>query len=230
MTRRPLSVAILVWLSFSASGGLVDFESIAPTHSSQQSVYSPGGTGYFSLPLIDGGVTGTLTRTSGLAFDVMNTTGLARPASWGNRSLHSLRGGGNTQDRFLLNFSGDMVTSFSIEGGNIEAGRSGNLYVQAWSGPNGSGTLLSTVIRFCPDSFGNGALPQLLSTGVVSQIRSIVFWAEMSRPQPQGGVGNAAFWDNIRLTSESVVIPAPESFVLAVPGLIVLLARRRVFS
>ena len=175
---------------------------------------------YASLPMTASGLTATVTRTGGLQFTIGSYGGV--PASWGSRSMENfsfLTGG--TGNPYNVNFSGAGVSSVSLQFGDFGPSDDDTpVTMQAWSGLNGTGTLLGTDTEswLGSDSFpGFGTLSLLSGT----PIRSITFTAGGTFP-------NSLFWDN--LVVEPAAVPEPLS-VLVFGGLLAaggLAVRRRV--
>ncbi len=156
-----------------------------------------------TLPQTSGGVTATFTRP-GSAFDIVDTTTAPAgsfPATFGNHSLSPFNDSSSATP-FVVNFSAPL-SSVSLDYGDF-GGDSDTFTLNAFSGLNGTGTLLGTG----SDNYGNTSLPIFDTISVsASNILSITLIG--------GGTSfpNSVYYDNIRVT----VAPVPE------PGSIALL-------
>jgi hypothetical protein len=207
--------------AFVVTAGAFSATSHAALFNFESEASSPKTGSLASLMMIDGGLTVTISRTSGSAFDVVNDDddfGLpdAFPAAtWGNQALSPFWAP-TLPDMFNANFS--MPATFV----SIEAGDFGedidDIVLQAFSGPNGTGALIDsdTVVGYAGNMnlLGPGDDPVLLSVSGAG-IQSIRFVGG-SLPT----FTNSVYFDNL-----SVTIPAPGA--LALLALAALAPRRR---
>ncbi len=177
------------------------FEGQVATNSSGD---GPGG--YTTLTETQGGVVLTLMREGATRFDVTNFSGVL-PASFGARTLDPFFNSGNSA--FIGNFS-TTLSGVSIQFG--DAGQDTDVFtLQAFSGLNGTGTLLGSTSVNYPGSqsivngaFGVGSLSGL------SGIQSIRFIGGSS-----GGFENSVYYDNITITQQGVTaVPEPSEWAV----------------
>lgn len=199
----PISVAAISSLSL---GQIFDFESEAAT-----GVSSGGLT---TLSMTNTGLTMTITRPGGTAFDIVdNVAQPGKPASWGNRSLSPFF---NTSGgAFIFDFSTD-IDFFTIEAGDYGAD-SDDIVLEAWSGLGGTGTLIATAGL----SYGTSAFPTvaLTGSGIPGVARSIV---------AKGGsvdFPDSLFWDNVE--AHAAPVPEPATFAILGIGAVALLRRKK---
>jgi hypothetical protein len=178
---------------------------------------------YTSLTETVSGLTLTLTRqgvTTVGRFDIFDTTTSPSsfPSVWGTRTLDPFFDTSNTS--FVANFS-SPISSFKLSYGDF-GGDSDTASIMAFSGPNGTGTLLASNT----DVYGTQSLPDQFDTfGVTAQgIRSVVFiGGSPSFP-------NSVYYDNLTVTQSPTTIPEPASLTLlglGVAGLALRSWRRR---
>ena len=164
-----------------------------------------------SLSLTESGLTLDLSRQSGTPFDIINTaTNPGMAPEFGTRSLDPYFAE-TTGTAFVGNFS-QTVNAVSITMGDFGAD-SDTLLLQAYSGLNGTGTLLS---------FASGTLTPngfLFTTNTLglnsSGINSIVFIGGST------GFPNSVYYDNITVnTVGPTPVPEPASMLLLGTGLL----------
>lgn len=205
-TMRYVALAIAVSAFGLAQAQSFDFEGVPDSGG-----YAVGG--YTAVSMTSGSQTLVITRP-GSAFDVTDMSIYSgTPAGWGHRTLSpffSTAGG-----PFMLNFS-TGITSFSVEVGDFVPSDDDEAYFSAYTGADGTGSLLGTFTLSLPGS-GSGFLYGTLSAGGSTPAMSVVM-----------GGGSASypdslFWDNIMVT------PVPEPASIAGFGLagLMLLARRK---
>ena len=120
-----------------------------------------------TLSLTESGLTVTITRTSGLPFDVLNDVAGGFPDAfpapgWDDQALSPFFAE-TANDRFLVNFS-LPVDLFGVQTGDF-GGDDDDLILQAFSGLNGTGTLIDTTTDSFTGDFnmtGPGDGPQNL--------------------------------------------------------------------
>jgi PEP-CTERM motif len=157
-----------------------------------------------SLTSTVGGLTLTLTRQGGGRFDILDDNSFPGdfPAVWQNNSLDPFFDTSATA--FVANFS-SAISSFSMEYGDFDAD-SDTATIMAYSGPNGTGTLLASASDF----YGDDSLPDQFDTFGVSAagIQSVVFIGG-SPDFP-----NSVYYDNLDVTVGATVAPEPASLTL----------------
>ncbi len=141
------------------------------------------------------GISMNLTRSSGNSFDVWNdsVSSLSLPFGWGSQALSPFANS-RADDYFIVTFS-RKLEFVSVEAGNF-GGQADTFVLKAYSGENGTGTLLGTD-SFLWDGTLNRGTASVASVSL-SGIRSIAF---------RGGDNqfpNSLFVDNI-----TVAIPEP---------------------
>lgn len=207
--RKHLATALTIAGMLIASGSahaqtVFDFEDEPFTFNPPED--RPGALS--SLVMTKGGITITITRQSGVAFDlVQNIPPQAKPASWGNISLDPFFNIANG-NIFRATFS-VPVSFVSIDAGDYGADTD-NFLLEAFSGPNSTGTLLdSDTFVLEPDGTNF-----TFDTGSVSAegIRSIQF---------VGGSTDAPhsmFYDNITVLTGPLSAPEPGTLALLSVG------------
>lgn len=193
---------------------LFDFESLTPTS-------LPRNGAHTLLPMTQGGLTVTLSRTTGTAFDVVANTGsqAGKPAAWGSNSLDpffALPGA----DAFLADFSMPL-TSLSIEFGDYGPSDDDSpVTLTAYSGLGASGSVVGADSQIWG---ANAGFPSFGTASVSPRMpfRSVLFTSG-------GQFTNSLFWDNMVVTTGSI-IPAPGAVMLGGigMGLVGWLRRRR---
>jgi hypothetical protein len=214
MKRLVLSIAAIVLMSgvkpAVAATVTFDFEELAT------------GTGLTSITMTKSGITVDIYREGGATFGIADLSPFATfPASWGQRTLNPFVGGtGNTA--FIANIS-PGVQGVSLEMGDFGADAD-DLILEAYSGLDGTGTLLGTATGFLPPGGSTFGFATLSTTG--ADIRSIRFIGGSPN------FPNSVYYDNLQLTSTDMVIPEPTSLTLLGLGVIGLLgcARRKKLS
>jgi PEP-CTERM motif len=224
MIRNGFALALAIAsVSACLAGTRVNAGMVVYDFENQAATSNGGSTGHpgslTSLSLTTSGLTMTLTRQGGTTFDVVDTTtGFVAPqnfpASFGNRSLDPFSSE-TSSSAFVANFF-SAVSSFSLQYGDF-GGDSDVGTIQAFSGLNGTGTMLASAT----DTYGAASLPSVIDTfGVTATgIESVVFIAGST------GFPNSVYYDNITVTPASV--PEPTSLLLSsIAGLLVLGWRR----
>jgi hypothetical protein len=161
------------------------------------------------------GLTMTLERSSGTTFSVTDLSVFGAPASWGSRSLSAFQPqDGFTDDLFVASFSSPL-TFASIQFGDYGADSDTPVILTAWSGPNGTGSIVGSVTETWVDGrnietgdFGTATV------ATTTPFASITLKSSTDFPQ-------SLFWDN--LTVE--VVPAPAASLAF--GMLGLTAARR---
>jgi hypothetical protein len=173
-----------------------------------------------SLTSTVSGLTLTLTRP-GSTFDIFDTTSSPSsfPAVWGTRTLDPFSAE-TSNTSFVANFS-SPISSFKLSYGDF-GDDSDTASIMAFSGPNGTGTLLASNT----DVYGLQSLPDQFDTfGVTAQgIQSIVFIGGST------DFPNSVYYDNLTVTLAATAIPEPASLTLlglGVAGLALRPWRRR---
>jgi hypothetical protein len=163
---------------------------------------------YTSLSQTVGGVTMTVTRVGGNAFDLGNLSGLIPSADgWGSSTLSPFFDTSNSA--FVFTFS-EPVSAFSVQLGDFD-GDSDSESGTAYSGANGTGTALGTFGGTWGLSNISGDPPE---TDSISDpgIMSVVFIGGSS------GYPNSVYYDNIMVTTNVAATPEPSSILLLLSG------------
>lgn len=191
------SGAIAAALSSAAQAGVFDLESIS------------AGT-YSSVSQTVGGVTATFHASSG-TFDITSVpfTG------FGHSSLLNFFGGTGPT---YANFS-SAVSNVSIQTTDYTPSDTDHLFLSAYSGLNGTGTLLGTAFTGpCCDA---SSVPVTMFLGV-SGVRSVAFYSVAGDPFP-----GSTYYDNLTFSGGGVPEPATWAMMLAGLGLAGAALRRR---
>jgi hypothetical protein len=150
------------------------------------------------------GVTMTLTRP-GSSFDITDLAGNAGvPASYGSRTLDPFAND-TSNTPFIANFSA-LITSASISMGDFVPSDTDTILLEAFSGANGTGTLLSSDSVTCCD-VGTGFVFTTVSVSA-GTIGSLEFIGGSS------DFPNSTYDDNIVVTTAVGAVPEPGSIVL----------------
>lgn len=162
-----------------------------------------------SLTMTVGGLTVTISRTSGASFDLDNT-GIG---AFGSRSLdpfRSLPGG----DSFLANFSSPL-SAFSAQFGDFGADNDSPVWVQGYSALDASGLLVDQATTSWNSNIASVPPGSLSISG--STIQSVLFWSE-------GSFRNSLFWDNLLADVSDQTEPPDDPVDVPEPGTLALLA------
>ncbi len=173
---------------------LVGKTSIAATFDFESLPTSSGGA-HTSLMLTDSGLTMTLTRNGGTAFDIFDLSPFAGPPSFGMRTLDPFQAGEfGPGHEFVADFS-SAVSSVGINFGDYDADDD-TFEMRAYSGAGGTGMLLDTFTLFWP---ATNTFPGDVGFGSVSGagIMSVVFTST-------GTFNNSFYYDNIITTPMGV--------------------------
>lgn len=195
-----------------------DFEAQSPTFTSPPAGSRPGAL--TSLGITSSGLTLTITRESGIHFDLVSNTGnqTGKPAGWGTVSLDPFFAE-SSNTAFILNFSAP-ITSFSVEAGDY-GGDADTLVVQAFSAADLGGSLVGSSSTPYSSSFptitsGSAGGGSILSVRLIG-----------GSPDFQ----NSMFYDNITVnTVGGAGVPEPGSWLLvcgSLGGLALMRLRRR---
>jgi hypothetical protein len=191
----------------------------APSYAASFTFETTGTGSYSSLTLTDSGLTMTLTRDGG-NFSVSDVAGASE--GWGDRTVENSAQCGLSScpagDFYNANFSSG-ISFFRIQFGDFNADDDTPVTLRAYSGADGTGTLLGTVneIWLGSDSFPDFGV---LSFGSATPILSVQFTAG-------GAFTNTLFWDNITTREDLSAIPEPATLLLIGFGLAAAAYRRR---
>jgi hypothetical protein len=223
MIRHPLRVVYALAVTALLSAGtpaaadvVFDFESSTATYvTPPQGGTRPGALS--SLTLTNSGLSLTLTRQNGDKFDIVSNTGnqSGKPASFGTNSLDPFFS--PDTNGFIGNLSGP-VNGVKLDFGDYGQD-SDTLTLRAFSGANGTGTLLGTVTV----NYGFAAFPTF-STASVAAVGIQSF--TINGTSDAAGFQNSVFYDNFSFITPAAV-PEPSTLSLcAVMGLAAVLASR----
>lgn len=191
----------LAWCGLAAGAVNFDFEDQTATATSfAPGVPRPGAL--TSLTMTKEAITATITRVGNKRFDIMDATaaGLPYGGGRGDNALDSFYDG--SVGAFIINFSVPL-TAVSMDLGDYQPSDPDLLVLNAFSGLDGTGSLLGAASDSLPDFSGSGWLFRTLSLTGLSGAQSIVV---------NGGVDsypNSVFYDNL------VVEPVPEPTAIA---------------
>ena len=158
-----------------------------------------------ALVLNNGGLTMSLSRQGGSTFDIVDATSATFPSSFGTRALDPFSD--TSSSAFVANFSSSL-SGFSLEFGDFDGDRD-KLTLSAFSGLNGTGTLLGTVTVNWNGDFGMGDAAKVASLSGLSGIQSVVFIGGSKNAFP-----NSVFYDNFIATLDMTTVPEGGSSVL----------------
>jgi PEP-CTERM motif len=168
-------------------------------------------TGLTTLALSSGGVTMTITREGGATFGVQQP--FSFPPAFGTRVLSPFLGTAGSF-AFLVNLSAPTYF-FGLDFGDL-VDDDDFVTLQAFSGPNQTGTLLETKTFPYPGKLFPSF--ESISIGGPTPALSLRFFA--AAPVP-----NTVYFDNFRLSTTP--IPEPASLLLLASGLAAVAFRRR---
>ena len=184
-----------------------DFESTPATETS----FNPTGA-LSSLVMTNSGLTVTLTRQRGVAFDVLDSSAFPGefPTSWGVHSLDPFYNESSATG-FIANFSA-LASNVSIDLGDF-GGDSDTFLLTAYSGLNGTGTVLATTtLVYGTQSLPTAATAMVAATGIQSVIWNDVGVGTGTNPDTYY---NSLFYDNLTVTS---AVPEPSTWALMTAG------------
>lgn len=213
-SRLRLTAALLIALIGCIPAAV---EAITFDFESETATSAPPTGAYTSLAMTEGGLTLTLSRSTGAAFDVvLNVLSLVddqsgKPPGWATKSLDPF---------FTLPAGNFWIGTFSILVGEVKvqygdygpSDTDSPVFLKAWSGPGGTGSLLDSDTGTWAgiDSFPDYGSLVVFGSG----IQSITFGSLAS-----GDFPNSLFWDNIS-------VPEPASLLLLGAGFAALASRR----
>ncbi|MDG3006940.1 PEP-CTERM sorting domain-containing protein [Paludisphaera mucosa] len=207
--RTPLRLVLGVFAATCAAVSdagadtvLFDFESTPATYISPPQGSRPGAL--TSLVLSESGLTLSLSRENGAAFDIVQNSDAqsGKPASFGERSVDPFFAPGTSG--FIGNLS-SAVSGVSLDFGDYGADAD-TLTLSAYSGLDGTGTLLATTTV----DLGTSGFPTFATASVAgAQILSFTIMGTSSAL----GFENSVFLDNFTFTTTAAV-PEPSSLAL----------------
>jgi hypothetical protein len=171
---------------------------------------APSVSGFLnSLTLTQGGLTMTLTRENNGRFDIFNNGAEPNfPQAWGARSLAPFS---SANTAFVANFS-QALSAVSIEMGDFGQDEDIPL-IQAFSGLNGTGTLLGTASStLAGGTVGFTSVTLSVPVGGIQSVRFI---------GGSAGFPNSVLYDNINVTFSPLgpTQPVPEPTTMALLGI-----------
>jgi len=212
-----VTVSILTSAS-SLQAGIVtfDFESTPATFISPPDSSRPGAL--TSLSLSNSGLTISISRTSSTHFDIVDNNGnqAGKSASFGNRSLDPFFSPGPNTG-FIVNFS-SALSAFQLSFGDYGQDAE-TLTLNAYSGLNGTGTLLGTTTVGYDSAFPTFDTASLTVAGIKS-----VTWNGTSSAE---GFDNSLFYDNLTATVTNRVPDTGTTALLLGLGMVGLVGVRR---
>ncbi|HEX8199283.1 MAG TPA: hypothetical protein VF590_02265 [Isosphaeraceae bacterium] len=215
--RWMAPAALLLSLGAARAGAAVITYGFEDRPATSGSLSHPGAASSFSVTVSD--LTLTFTRP-GSTFDIADTTTFgvgAFPASWGQRVLDPFSGD-TSNTPFVVSFSAPATaTAFSVGFGDF-AGDADTFTLQAYSGVNGTGTLLATATNMV---YGTSSLPVVGSVSLTaSGIRSIVMIGGSA------AFPNSVYYDNLSVTTADVAaVPEPSTLAGASVAALLVLGR-----
>ena len=216
-----LVIAVLAFwgAAHPAQAQTFDFESSTATFISPPQNSRPGAL--TSLAITNGGLTFTLFRQNNERFDIVENTGnqAGKPNSYGVNSVDPFFAPGT--NGFIANFSSPLQ-SISLDFGDY-GDDADTLTLNAFSGPNGTGTLLATA---------NGSLPAnnnfAFTTSTIGVAANGIQSITLNGTSSFGTIfTNSVFFDNFRAS----LVPEPGSVAmlagLGVTGVLFAIRRLR---
>lgn len=150
------------------------------------------------------GVTLTVLKPDGSNLQIWDLSTFAGPPSWGMRSIGNFE---TTTNPIVLNFS-TAVSSFSLQTGDYDADDDSPVTIQAFSGLNGTGSLLGTATADYPAG-KDVSLGDVLTLGIpASGILSVVYTSG-------GAFPGSMFIDNVMASVGTVTTPEPSTLAIA---------------
>lgn len=204
MLLKGLILATAALFAMPATAQTFDFEAQPLTNS---------GT-YTSLPLTSGGLTMTLSRQGGGAFDV-NSAAPTAP-TFGQRSLSPFFA--SNSGAFVADFSSDL-SFLSVEMGDFAPSDEDTLTLDIFSGLGGTGTLLGSTSFF----YGSAGFP---TTHTLSLSSATGFRSAVVNGGSQG-FPNSVYYDNFIARVGGVPEPGTWAMMLLGFGAIGYSSRRR---
>jgi hypothetical protein len=227
LPRQPLlSIAGLVrtvtvvGLGLVLAGGLTSTASASILWNFEDQPISTNPTSVASITDTQGGVTLTVSKPDGSNLQIWDLSVFLGPPSWGMRSIGNFETNTNP---ILFNLS-SAVHGFSLQTGDFDADDDSPVTIRAFSGPNGTGTLLGTASAPYPagNTILNGRDILTLSVGSAG-IESVLYSSGDNQAFP-----GSMYIDNVMANT----VPEPSTLAIAsvagLMGLGFMLRRRRV--